>query len=86
MLDGFFTIIADGAELLRAAELEARRQYYEAVEKSDLSATRAAADEWIRAGDALNEYVAKSAPPVVLAADQGVHRRPGPNEKAPEGA
>jgi hypothetical protein len=70
MLDGLFTTSPDAVERLRAAELEARRRYYEAVEQSDLSATRAAADGWIRAGDALNEYLAKAATPLVVAAEQ----------------
>jgi hypothetical protein len=70
MLDEPLTMMADGAERLRAAELEARRRYYEAVEQSDLSATRAAADAWIRAGDELNEYLAKSATPLVVEAER----------------
>jgi hypothetical protein len=51
--------IADEIERLRAAELEAEQQYYEAVEKSELAAKKHAASVWIRAGDALNEYLAK---------------------------
>jgi hypothetical protein len=50
--------VADEVERLRAAVLEAQRRYYEAVEEPNLSATRDAAGDWIKAGDALAEFVA----------------------------
>ena len=50
--------MVDEVERLRAAELDAKHRYYEAVEESDLSATREAARAWIRAGDVLAEHVA----------------------------
>jgi hypothetical protein len=49
--------MADEVEGLKAAERDAKHRYYEAVEESDLSATREAARAWIRAGDALAEHV-----------------------------
>jgi hypothetical protein len=48
---------ADEADRLRAAELDAKHRYYEAVEESDLTATREAARNWIKAGDSLAAYV-----------------------------
>jgi hypothetical protein len=57
------TTIADEIERLRAAELEAQHQYYEVVEKSELTAKRYAASVWIRAGDALNDCLAKQFDP-----------------------
>ena len=59
MLDEFPTTSAGEAERLRAAELEAQQRYYEVVEETDVSAMRAAADAWIRAGDALSEFLAR---------------------------
>lgn len=50
--------IAEEVEPLRAAELDAKHRYYEAVDESNLSVTREAAGNWIRAGDALAEHVA----------------------------
>jgi hypothetical protein len=58
MLQRVTIAIADEVERLRAAELDAKQRYYETVEESDLSATRRAAADWIRAGDALAEQVA----------------------------
>ncbi len=58
MLRMVTTTIADEGERLSAAVLEAQRRYYEAVEEPNLSATRDAAGDWIRAGDALAEFVA----------------------------
>jgi hypothetical protein len=49
----------DEVERLRAAELEAERQYGQAVREADLSAVRSAADVWRKAADALRQYVAK---------------------------
>jgi len=43
---------------LRAAELEAEKYHREAMNRGDLQAARIAADEWIKASDALTEYVA----------------------------
>jgi hypothetical protein len=63
MLDSSNTAINDEVERLKAAELEAEQRYYEAVEKSELDAKRYAANAWIRAGDALNEYLAKQFQP-----------------------
>jgi hypothetical protein len=57
MLDN--SAIADEINRLRAAEFEAEQRYYEAVEEAELSAKRDAANVWIRAGDALNDYLAK---------------------------
>ena len=59
MLDSSTTPCDDEFERLRAAELEAEQRYYEAVEKSELAAKREAASVWLRAGDALNDYLAK---------------------------
>jgi hypothetical protein len=53
------TTTADEFERLRAAELEAERRYYEAMEYSRVSAARKAADDWLRATNALAYYVAK---------------------------
>jgi len=58
MLRRITTTMAEEVERLTAAELDAKHRYYEAVEDSDLSATRDAAGAWIRAGDALAECVA----------------------------
>jgi len=58
MLQRVAATTADEVEHLRAAELDAKQRYYEAVEESELSAIRDAARAWIRAGDALTEHVA----------------------------
>jgi hypothetical protein len=62
MRNEVLTTLRDEGERLKAAELAAEQRYYGAVENSDLSAMRVAADDWIRAGDALSEYLAKPIP------------------------
>jgi len=42
-----------------AADLAAETLYQEAMKSGDLSAARVAADEWMRAADALADYVAE---------------------------
>jgi hypothetical protein len=49
---------AEEVEYLKAAELEAEKRHGEAVSRGDLAAARIATDEWIKACDALTEYVA----------------------------
>jgi hypothetical protein len=52
------TTTADEVDRLKAAEVEAERRHAEAMQRGDLSAARIAADDWIKASDALTEYVA----------------------------
>jgi hypothetical protein len=68
MLDSFFTADPDEAERLKAVEREAQQRYYEAVETSDLSSMRRAADAWIKAGDAVTEYSWGTTTPTTIAA------------------
>jgi hypothetical protein len=49
---------ADEVERLMAAELDAERDYHEAMKRGDTSEARRAAETWINAADALTEYVA----------------------------
>jgi hypothetical protein len=53
------TTIADEVKRLRSAELAAEKRYFEATKRSELSAMRIAAENWLRAADALTDYVAK---------------------------
>ena len=53
--------IADEAGRLAAADLAAEQRYHAAMKSGDISAAREAADEWMRAADALNDYVAEHA-------------------------
>jgi hypothetical protein len=50
--------IADELERLKAAECEAGTRYGKAMSRGDKKAARIAADNWIKASDALTEYVA----------------------------
>ncbi|MEJ0007330.1 MAG: hypothetical protein WDM77_13430 [Steroidobacteraceae bacterium] len=52
-------MIKDEVERLRAAELEAERRYFQAMEFADMAAARWAADNWLTAADALADFVAK---------------------------
>jgi hypothetical protein len=45
-------------ERLESVELEAARRHGEAMERGDLSAARNAKLDWLRASDALTDYVA----------------------------
>ena len=58
------------AERLRAAELKAQQRYYKVVEETDVSEMRVAADAWIRAGDALSDFLAKPAALIAEMTDQ----------------
>ena len=49
---------AEEVEHLKVAELEAEKRHEEAMHRGDLAAARIAAAEWIKACDALTEYVA----------------------------
>jgi hypothetical protein len=49
---------AEEVEYLKAAELEAEKRHEEAMNCGDLAAVRIAAADWIRACNALTEYVA----------------------------
>ena len=49
---------AEEVEYLKVAELEAERRHEEAMHRGDLVAARTAAADWIKACDALTEYVA----------------------------
>jgi len=49
---------AEEVERLKAAELEAEKRHGEAMNRGDLPAARIAAVDWIKACDALTEYVA----------------------------
>jgi len=51
--------IAVEVERLAAADLAAAQRYDEAMKSGDMSAARIAADEWMKAADALADYVAK---------------------------
>ena len=51
--------IAVEVERLTAADLEAAQRYDEAMKSGDMSAARIAANEWMKAADALTDYVAK---------------------------
>jgi hypothetical protein len=62
--------IAPEFQRLRAADLAAEQRYYEAVEKSDLPAIRRAADDWIKAGDAVTEFSAFTTAPMTMSADR----------------
>jgi hypothetical protein len=42
---------------LTAADLAAAQRYDEAMKSGDMSAARIAADEWMKAADALTDYV-----------------------------
>jgi hypothetical protein len=52
------TTTADEVERLRAAEAEAEQRRGEAIKRGDLFAARNAARDWLKASDALSEYVA----------------------------
>jgi hypothetical protein len=52
------TTTAEEVERLKAAELEAEQCHGEAMNRGDLAAARIAADDWIKASDALTAYVA----------------------------
>ena len=54
----FVSTTADEVERLKTAELEAELRHAEAIKRGDLAAARSAADAWIRAANALTEYVA----------------------------
>ena len=51
--------IVDEIGRLTAADLVAAQRYDEALKSGDMSAARIAADEWMKAADALTDYVAK---------------------------
>ncbi len=51
--------IADEVERLRAAELEAERRYFQAIEFADMAAARNAANCWLSAADAFAVFVAQ---------------------------
>jgi hypothetical protein len=55
--------IADEAGRLTAADLAAEQRYHVAMKSGDMMAAREAADEWMRAADALNDYVAEHPQP-----------------------
>lgn len=44
---------------LTAADLAAAQRYDEAMKNGDISAARIAVDEWMKAADALTDYLAK---------------------------
>jgi len=48
----------DEVERLESVELEAERRHGEALARGDLSAARNAKFDWLRASNALTEYVA----------------------------
>jgi hypothetical protein len=70
MPDALPDAIAAENQRLRAADLAAEQRYYEAVEKSDISAMRRAADAWIKAGDAVTEYSAFTTTPMAEKTDR----------------
>jgi hypothetical protein len=49
---------ADEVDRLRAAEFAAEQRHAQAMRQGDLVAARSAAEDWIRACDALTAYVA----------------------------
>jgi hypothetical protein len=51
--------IVDEIGRLTAADLAAEQRYHAAMKSGDMSAARDAADEWMRAADALTDYVAE---------------------------
>ena len=51
--------VVDEIGRLTAADLAAAQHYDEALKSGDMSAARIAADEWMKAADALTDYVAK---------------------------
>jgi hypothetical protein len=55
---------ADEVERLGVVELEAEQRQVKAIERGDLSAARNAKLDWIRASDALTEYIAAHADPL----------------------
>jgi hypothetical protein len=57
------TTAAEEVERLKNAEFEAERRHGEAMTHGDLTGARVAADDWIRAADALTEYVAAHCDP-----------------------
>jgi len=54
---------AEEVERLKNAEFEAERRHGEAMTNGDLTGARAAANDWIKASDALTEYVAAHSDP-----------------------
>jgi hypothetical protein len=63
MEERFVNSTPEEVERLRSAELAAQQRYDEAMKRSDMSAARIAADDWLKASDALTEYVAKHPDP-----------------------
>ncbi|MEJ0008808.1 MAG: hypothetical protein WDM77_21205 [Steroidobacteraceae bacterium] len=51
--------VADEVRRLTAAETVAEQRYHEAMKSGDMIAARHEADEWMRAADALTDYVAE---------------------------
>ncbi len=49
----------DDVERLTSADLAAEQRFQVAMKRGDMSAARDAADEWMRAADALADYVAE---------------------------
>jgi hypothetical protein len=54
---------AEEVERLRNAELEAERRHAEAMTLGDLTGVRVAADDWLKASDALTGYIAAHSDP-----------------------
>jgi hypothetical protein len=64
------TAFSDELERLKIAESHAKCRYYEAVEKSDLLATKAAADDWSEAGDAIDAHCSEETCPIAVLTEE----------------
>jgi len=73
MIDDTFTRVSQEVERLTTAELQAAHHYYEALSQSDVDAAQDAAAAWMRASDALIEYLLQGIVAVLAnATDQAV--------------